>query len=103
MAFAPARAALSFGLSAGSPRGMAELRAGLGGTYAGLGLWALARGSRDAYAAVGVTCLGAAVARTWSLTVDEPEPDLGFWALLAGEVFLGVAGVLSRPRRGLAC
>ncbi|MDQ1696836.1 MAG: hypothetical protein QOJ03_2189, partial [Frankiaceae bacterium] len=41
-----------------SARGLAETRVGLGGTFAGLGLWALARRSSDAYTAVGMTWLG---------------------------------------------
>jgi hypothetical protein len=99
MALLPRQSARGLRLSPDSGRGVTELRAGLGGTYASLGLWALARGTRDAHAAVGATCLGAAAARAWSLTKDEPEPDLGFWALLAGEALLGVAGLTARGRR----
>jgi hypothetical protein len=98
MALLPRQSAKALALSPDSGRGLTELRAGLGGTFAGLGLWALARGSKDGYAAVGMTCLGAAAFRAYSLKVDDPEPDPGFWALLAGEVALGVAGLLARPR-----
>jgi hypothetical protein len=99
MALLPRQNARALKLSPDSGRGVSELRAGLGGTYAGLGLWALVRGTKDARTAVGVTCLGAAAARAWSWRLDEPEPDLGFWALLAGEVLLGVTGLTARGRR----
>lgn len=98
MALMPQRSAAALCLSPDSPRGVTELRAGLGGTFAGLGLWAWARGTSDAYTAVGMTCLGAAAARTWSLSVDGPERGPGHLALLAGEIGLGVAGLLARTR-----
>jgi hypothetical protein len=81
-----------------SPRGVAEIRIGVGGTFAALGLWALLRGTSDAYTAVGVTWLGAAVVRVLSLRVDQPETDATFWAYLAGESTLGLAGVLAGSR-----
>jgi hypothetical protein len=95
----PKRTGLALDLSATSPRGVAETRAGLGGTFAALGLWAAARGSSDAYTAVGVTWLGAAALRTASLSADDVEPDWTYWAYLAGEISLGLAGVLTRGRR----
>jgi hypothetical protein len=81
-------------------RGAAEIRIGVGGTFAALGTWALLRGTSDAYTAVGVTWLGAAVVRLLSLPLDEPETDLSFWAYLAGEITLGVAGVVAAGRSG---
>jgi hypothetical protein len=72
---------------------------GLGGTFAGLGLWALARRSSDAYTAVGMTWLGAAVVRGLSLRLDEPETDWTFWAFFAGEVGFGLAGLVARAPR----
>ncbi|MDT7544978.1 MAG: hypothetical protein QOE99_1088 [Actinomycetota bacterium] len=71
------------------PRGVAETRAGLGGTYALLGAWALLSRQPLARRAVGVTWLGAAAARLASLRLDEPEADAAFWAYLAGELVLG--------------
>ena len=82
-----------------SARGLTETRAGLGGTFAALGLWALARRSSDAYTAVGMTWLGAAAFRTYSLKADDPETTASYWAFLTGEVVLGAAGVLARSRR----
>ena len=82
-----------------SARGITETRAGLGGTFAGLGLWALVRGTSDAYTAVGMTWLGAAAFRAYSLKADEPETKPSYWAYLTGEVVLGTAGVLARSRR----
>ena len=47
-------------LTAADARGVTETRAGLGGTYAALGGWALISREPAADAAVGVTWLGAA-------------------------------------------
>ena len=57
----PKRVGSALELPATTGRGVAETRAGLGGTYAALGGWALV--SRAAHVAVGVTWLGAAAAR----------------------------------------
>ena len=89
----PQQAVSTLGLSTTSSRGIAETRAGLGGTFAALGLWALARRSRDARTAVGVTWLGAAALRLASLQLDGPETDATFWAYLAAEVTCGLAGI----------
>lgn len=89
----PGQAVTTLGLSTTSARGVAETRAGLGGTFAALGLWALARRSRDAHTAVGVTWLGAAALRAASLRIDQPETDATFWAYLAAELTCGLAGV----------
>ena len=86
-------------ISPTSRRGIAETRVGLGGTFAGLGLWALARRNSDAYTAVGVTWLGAAAVRALTLNVDEPETDWTFWAFFALEVGLGLAGLADRGAR----
>jgi hypothetical protein len=102
IALQPAQAARALGLSATSSRGVAETRIGLGGTFAGLGAWALLRHSPDAHRAVGATWLGAAVTRVATLRVDEPEPDWTFWAYLAGEIALGLGGVTARRRRSAA-
>ena len=77
-----------------SGRGRAEVRAGLGGTFAALGGWALINRSPAAFSAVGYTWLGAAVARISSLKLDKPKTDLNFWLYLAAELSLGTAAVL---------
>ena len=89
----PRKAVSTLGLTNTSARGIAETRAGLGGTFAALGLWALARRSRDAHTAVGVTWLGAAALRLASLRIDQPETDAAFWAYLATELTCGLAGL----------
>jgi hypothetical protein len=89
----PNRALRVLGLSPTSARGRAETRAGLGGTFAALGAWAVARQSTDAFTAVGVTWLGAAALRLVALTVDDPEADWSYWAFLAAEIAFGVSGI----------
>lgn len=89
----PRQAVGTMGLASTSARGIAETRAGLGGTFAALGLWALVRRSRDARTAVGVTWLGAAALRALSLRIDSPETDATFWAYLAAELTFGIAGI----------
>ena len=77
-------------------RGRAETRAGLGGTYAALGCLGVLSRSPVARRAVGVTWLGAAAARLLALQLDEPETDATYWAYLAAEIGLGLAGVTAR-------
>ena len=102
IALQPDQAAAALGLSPTSGRGVAETRIGLGGTFAGLGAWALLRRHPDAYRAVGATWLGAAVTRVLTLQIDEPEPDWTFWAYLAGEITLGLAGLTARRHSDVA-
>ncbi|MCU1622742.1 MAG: hypothetical protein JWL79_1587 [Frankiales bacterium] len=99
IALMPERTLAQLDLVPGSARGITETRAGLGGTFVGLGLWALLRGTSDAYTAVGMTWLGAAAFRTYSLKVDQPETKPSYWAYLTGELVLGTAGILARTRR----
>jgi hypothetical protein len=81
--------------------GRNQTRAGLGGTYAALGGWALVSRDPTAQAAVGVTWLGAAAARIGSLVLDRPRTDGAYWAYLAAEIGLGaVALVGARRARG---
>ena len=94
----PGRVAAALELPAVTKRGIAETRAGLGGTYAALGGWALVSRDPTAQAAVGLVWLGAAGARIASLLIDQPETDDAFWAYLAVEVALG-AGALVGARR----
>src|SRR5438067_8872960 len=82
----PERVAAALDLSAGSSRGVAEARAGLGGTYAALGGWALLSRNPAAQSAVGATWLGAAAVRVAALLNDRPRTDATFWAYLAAEL-----------------
>jgi hypothetical protein len=91
----PKSVGLALDLTAGSARGMTETRAGLGGTYAALGGWALVTGDPKAQRAVGVTWLGAAVVRMVSLRLDRPRTDLAFWAYLAAEIGFGATALLA--------
>lgn len=95
----PEKVASSLDLEPSSGRGIAETRAGLGGTYAALGAWALLSRKPAAHTAVGVMWLGAAAARIGALFVDEPEPDATYWAYLAAELGFGAAAVVSAMRR----
>ncbi|MBL7497137.1 hypothetical protein I6A84_26155 [Frankia sp. CNm7] len=93
----PVRVATALDLSATTGRGRAETRAGLGGTYAALGGWALVSRAPAARTAVGAAWLGAAATRLGSLAVDRPRTDWIFWLSLAMEVGLGTVAVVPRP------
>lgn len=95
----PTKVASALHLPAGSGRAVAETRAGLGGTYAALGGWALFSRDPVAHVAVGVTWLGAAAARIASLVVDRPRTDVAFWAYLAAELGFGSGAIASAIRR----
>jgi hypothetical protein len=60
----PRRVASTLELIATTGRGVAETRAGLGGTYAALGAWALVSRQPAAQMAVGVTWLGGVARRS---------------------------------------
>lgn len=91
----PMKVAGSLDLTPSSGRGVAETRAGLGGTYAALGAWALCSRRPAAQTAVGVMWLGAAAARIAALLLDDPEPDSTYWAYLAAELGFGTLAVVS--------
>ena len=95
---APERVASALDLAPASRRGIAETRAGLGGTYAALGGWALASRHPMAQAAVGATWLGAAATRLASLAIDRPRTDGAFWAYLLAEVGFGVLALAPAKR-----
>ena len=101
----PGKVASALQLSPLSDRGVAETRAGLGGTYAALGGWALLSRNPTAQTAVGVTWLGAAAVRMASLVVDHPSTDLAFWGYLVAEVTFGAGALASAKsnssRRGV--
>jgi hypothetical protein len=92
---APERVASALQLTPASSRGIAETRAGLGGTYAALGGFALVSPRRTADAAVGAVWLGAAAARLLSLAIDRPRTDGAFWAYLAAEVGFGTIALVA--------
>jgi hypothetical protein len=92
----PKSVASALDLPATTARGVAETRAGLGGTYAALGGWALVSGDPTVQAAVGITWLGAAGARLASLVLDRPRTDPAFWAYLAAEIGFGATALLVR-------
>ncbi|MDQ1508432.1 MAG: hypothetical protein QOG50_276 [Actinomycetota bacterium] len=94
----PKGVASALHLSAVSDRGIAETRAGLGGTYAALGAWALLSREPAAQTAVGVTWLGAAAVRLASLAVDRPPTDVSFWAYLVAEIGFGTVALASATR-----
>ncbi len=85
----PTRVATALDLAPSTRRGVVETRAGLGGTFAGLGAWAFVDDGASAQLAVGFTWLGAAGARIVSLALDRPRTDWTYWAYLAGEIGLG--------------
>lgn len=95
----PERVAEALELPAGTARARVETRAGLGGTYAALGGFALASGSAGAQQAVGATWLGAGVVRIAGLAVDKPRTDAAYWTYLALELGLGTAALLTAGRR----
>lgn len=95
----PRRVADALELTIDSPRGNAEVRAGLGGTYAALGGWALVSSRPAAETAVGVAWLGAAGARLASLALDRPKTSWPFWAYLGAEIVFGAAALASARRR----
>jgi hypothetical protein len=95
IAVMPRRVEPVLDVHATSARGVAETRAGLGGTFAALGGWALLRRTSDSYTAVGVTWLGAAALRLIALRQDNPKTDTTYWAFFAAELTLGAAGVLA--------
>jgi hypothetical protein len=98
IALDPRRAGEMMRIPPTSARGVTEMRAGVGGTFAALGTWAMLSRSSQAYTAVGVTWFGAALVRTLSIRADDPEKDWSFWTFLAGETIFGVAGVLDRGK-----
>jgi len=95
----PEKVASALELTPTSARGIAETRAGLGGTYAALGAWALLSRRPAAHTAVGVMWLGAATARLSALVVDDPERDTTYWAYLGAELGFGAAALISGLRR----
>jgi hypothetical protein len=96
---APRRVAEALELTIQSPRGNAEVRAGLGGTYAALGGWALVSSRPAAETAVGAAWLGAAGVRLASLALDRPKTSWPFWAYLGAEILFGATALVSAQRR----
>ena len=90
----PYRVANALHLPPADARGAAEVRAGLGGTYAALGGLALVSSSASVRRAIGITWLAAAAARLAALRLDHPDTDATYWTYLAAEVGLGLGAVL---------
>jgi hypothetical protein len=93
-------------LASADARGVTETRAGLGGTYAALGGWALVSSEPAADVAVGMTWLGAAAVRVAALRVDRPAVTASYWVFLGLEVGCGMTSLASavtrrRAARGL--
>jgi hypothetical protein len=86
-------------LTASDARGVTETRAGLGGTYAALGGWALVSREPAADVAVGMTWLGAAVVRVATRKIDRPPVTASYWAYLGLEVGCGTASLASAVMR----
>ena len=86
-------------LNAADARGVTETRAGLGGTYAALGGWALVSREPAADVAVGMTWLGAAAVRVATLRVDRPPVTASYWVYLGLEVACGTALLASAVAR----
>ena len=86
-------------LDARSPRGLAEARAGLGGTYAGLGAVAALAATRSTDAAIAATWLGAGAVRAGAWQRERFPAHWTYWAYLAGEVTLGGLALRSALRR----
>jgi hypothetical protein len=95
----PERVGAALELIPSSARGVTETRAGLGGTYAALGAWALVSQEPAADVAVGVTWLGAGGARLASLLADRPRTNAAFWTYLALEMGLGTTSLVSASLR----
>ena len=81
-------------LTADDARGVTETRAGLGGTYAALGGWALVSREPAADAAVGVTWLGAAAVRIATRKIDRPPVTASYWVYLGLEISCGVMSLV---------
>jgi hypothetical protein len=94
----PERVIAELELDPRSPRGVAEARVGLGGTYAGLGTVGLLARTRSVDAAVGATWLGAAFTRLLAIRLDPHRRRWTFWAYLAGEFGLAAMALASAAR-----
>jgi hypothetical protein len=95
---APERIGAALDLPPTTSRAIAETRAGMGGTFAALGGWALLTRNPAVQRAVGVTWLGAAATRIWALRQDEPKTDATYWAFLAAEIGFGLVALAPNRR-----
>jgi hypothetical protein len=86
-------------LTTADARGVTETRAGLGGTYAALGGWALVSREPAADVAVGMTWLGAAAVRVATWRADRPPVSASYWAYLGLEVACGTVSLTSAVTR----
>ncbi|MFL6023483.1 MAG: hypothetical protein ACJ72O_09115 [Marmoricola sp.] len=95
----PERFVEALDLTPGSGRGITETRAGLGGTYAALGAYALLSPTAGAQRAIAATWLGAGVVRLAAMQKDRPRTDAVYWGSLAMELGLGAAALLAARKR----
>jgi uncharacterized membrane protein HdeD (DUF308 family) len=77
------------GVSADNPRGITEIRAGVGGAFIGLGSAPLLLSNEAAYHMLGITYLIIGVIRLVSIFVDR-TPVPSNWISLAVEIIFGV-------------
>ena len=75
------------GLSAPGARGLAEIRAILGGAFIGLGVAPLILGGPDAYRMLGITYLVIAAARVVGIVVDRSTESSNLISLVVEVVF----------------
>jgi len=93
LALAKPSAAYDFiGLNAEGPRGVSEIRAIFGGLFIGLGLAPFFLGP-SAYRMLGIGYLAIAVARLFSIVIDQSYAQSN-WISLDIEIVLGVILVL---------
>jgi Domain of unknown function (DUF4345) len=67
----PLMVAKLVGLTPSEPHGISEIRATLGGFFIGLGGFAVYSQNTVIYGAIGMGWLGAAIARVFSLVIDQ--------------------------------
>lgn len=77
------------GLSAPGPRGIAEIRAILGGSFIGLGIAPLILGAPAAYQMLGITYLVIAAARIAGIALDKSF-ERSNWISLIFEIVAGI-------------
>ena len=81
------------GLTAPGPRGLAEIRAVLGGGFIGLGAAPLILGEPAAYSMLGITYLAIAIGRVGGIVLDKSTEPSNLISL-AVEIVFGVILIL---------
>lgn len=70
------------GIKLDDPRGVSEIRATYGGLFIGLGAIALYEHDPTVYCAIGWGWMGAALARLFSLVIDQQKSVLSFGGII---------------------